>query len=166
MKDEQEKSAADLLDCDGIYLSGTGHFRSRSADSAYSAFLYGNCVLLCEKLEKASRLVYRNRAVSETSGQLCETESHDNGNEAAHCRNRDRCNGCGIYYDEQRSGGTDLHCDCVGMSSDLFFRKSQNSKNRKLNEKKYQKASFLRIIIDKKSGKWYIRCAEKLVKTN
>ena len=68
MKDEQEKSAADLLDCDGIYLSGTGHFRSRSADSAYSAFLYGNCVLLCEKLEKASRLVYRNRAVSETSG--------------------------------------------------------------------------------------------------
>ena len=54
MKDEQEKSAADLLDCDGIYLSGTGHLRSRSADSAYGAFLNGNRVLLHEKLEKAS----------------------------------------------------------------------------------------------------------------
>ncbi len=156
MKDEQEKSAADLLDCAGIYLSGAGHLRDRSADSAYSALLYGNGILLRKKFEKASRLVYRNRSVSETPGQLCEAEGHDNGDKAAHCRNRDRCNGCGIYYDEQSSGGTDLHCHCVGMSSDLFFRKSQNSKNRKLNEKKYQKTSFLRMIIDKHGGEWYI----------
>ena len=58
-----ETLAKDILDDTWLLVSGTWHGRDHTANPANSAILYGNLILLCQKLREASFLVPWNKLI-------------------------------------------------------------------------------------------------------
>ena len=109
------------MDRTRLSLSGTRNGRRSTADPADGSLLYGNRILFCKKLKKASRLVHRNEAIQEASGQFRETACHDDGHKAADRRNRDSRDGDRLLLYEKCSDWTDLSGGGMGMPSVIFF---------------------------------------------
>lgn len=124
-------------------MPGIWNDRYRSADSADRAALYGNRILLCKELGKVTYLVYVNRSLQKTSGQLCAGKSHDAWNKTENYRNGDRCDGDRFSLHEKYADRKNLHHSGVGMPYFIFFPACKNS------------GLKTEIFIDKKAKKYY-----------
>ncbi len=119
--EKKQYSAAAFVDRTRILMPGTWNGWRGTADPADCAVLYGNRILFCKKLKKASRLVRRNEALQEASGQFRETACHDDGHKAAGCGNRDSRDGDRLLLYEKCADWTDLSGGGMGMPSVIFF---------------------------------------------
>lgn len=109
-----------------ICVSRAGNSRSGASDPADRSFLYGDAVLLCQKLGAAAQLVSWHEAVQKPSGELCRSEGYDDEDEAVHRGYGDSRNGDRVPGDEKCSCGTDLSGGGVGMPSPVFLFPRQN----------------------------------------
>jgi hypothetical protein len=73
-----ENTNENSLDDTWLSMPWTWNSRGGAADSADRAVLYGNLILLCQKLTEAARLVSGNQDVQKAPGFICETKSNDN----------------------------------------------------------------------------------------
>ena len=128
---EQQKSDSFPVDHRGIYLSGTGDSGHCAAYPANSPLLSGHCVLLCEELQEAPRLVPGNRSVQEAPGQLCQGKGHDHADEMLRCGDRDCGHGHWVYPDEKCARGQDLSGHCLGVPCHLFLLPGEDHPQRR-----------------------------------
>lgn len=107
--------------CIRLALLGVGDHRSGSSNPADRSVLYGDGVLFCQKLPKASQLVSGNQPVQEAFRELCGEKRHDDQDKVHHCRNGDGHHGNRLYSDEPGADWAHLPGGGVGLPYLVLF---------------------------------------------
>lgn len=140
------------MDCAWISLPGTWYGRNCTSYPANRSVLHGNAVLLCQEFKETAWLVYRNKFIQETSGQLCSEKSHDNGNKMQDYRNGNGSHGNRLYIYEECTNRKNMYCNCVGMPPVIFLPSSENVKTGR-NVTEWCRSGIVRWIKSKRNDK-------------